>query len=117
MANAHASQTFAGSVQVRGVLHLLFGRGRVGKSTQGRWMAGRAAEQGRHLVVVDADQNNASLASFLPDALRPERADDTTMTSFLENQTEQLTRACRQLSQMVAAARWMPARKLRAVLS
>jgi D-arabinose 1-dehydrogenase-like Zn-dependent alcohol dehydrogenase len=26
-------------------------------------------------------------------------------------------RACRQLSQMVAAARWMPARKLRAVLS
>jgi hypothetical protein len=27
------------------------------------------------------------------------------------------TRACRQLSQMIAAARWMAARKLRAVLS
>lgn len=91
MANPHASQTTTAGSSVRGVLHLLFGRGRVGKSTQARWMAGRAAEQGRNLTVIDADRNNASLASFLPHALRPEQADDTTMIAFLEEQTERLT--------------------------
>ena len=54
-------------------------------------MAGRAAEQGRNLTIIDADRNNASLASFLPHALRPKQADDTTMIGFLEDQTEQLT--------------------------
>ena len=67
----------------RGAVHLFLGRGRTGKSTGARFLHGNAVENGRRVVMVDADRTNATLASFIPDARRPLSADDETVNAFM----------------------------------
>lgn len=74
----------------RGVMHVLLGRGRTGKTTWARWAVERARSAGREVTVADGDRNNGTLGSFYHDAGAPAASDDVTVTAWMEELTEGL---------------------------
>lgn len=60
-----------------------FGRGGMGKSVLLRWLADRAHNAGRDVVLADADRTNATLPAFYDGVLRPEYADDEAILEWL----------------------------------
>ncbi len=81
----------------RGVMHVLLGRGRTGKTTWARWAVERARSAGREVIVADGDRNNGTLGSFYPDAGAPVASDDVTVTAWIEELTEGLISSRSQL--------------------
>jgi hypothetical protein len=55
---------------------LVAGRGKTGKTTQLRWMAERAHNAGRPVLLGDIDPTNASFSSYFEDVHRPPDAGD-----------------------------------------
>ena len=74
----------------RGVMDVLLGRGRTGKTTWARWAIERARAAGRTVDVADGDRNNATLGSFYPDASSPAEATDVTVTAWIEDLAEKI---------------------------
>jgi hypothetical protein len=64
------------------------GRGRTGKSSWIRYVAGRAFDLGRPPVIADADRTNATLAAFFEGVTRPESADADDVREWLNNVLE-----------------------------
>jgi hypothetical protein len=59
------------------------GRGSRGKTFFVRWSAERAQEQGRSIVIVDADRTNATLSRFFEHVVSPPSGDDRDVREFL----------------------------------
>ena len=68
------------------------GRGARGKTWWTRWAVERAQDQGRSVVLADADRTNATLSGYFSGVLTPPSADDDDMrdwfASFCEQQIE-----------------------------
>lgn len=65
------------------------GRGSRGKTVAYRWMIDRALNQGRELIVADADRTNQTLAAFFGDlVVSPPTADDNDMRPWLDGLLE-----------------------------
>lgn len=75
-------------------LLVLLGRGSRGKTWFARWAAERAQNQGRAIVVADADRTNATLSAYFGGVLTPPSADDADMRdwfiAFCEQQIQEL---------------------------
>lgn len=64
-------------------LVVLLGRGRVGKSTLGMWMAERARLEGRSLIIADIDRTVATLPAFFGDVSQPDSGEDDDVSGWL----------------------------------
>jgi hypothetical protein len=68
------------------------GRGARGKTWWTRWAVERAQDQGRSIVLADADRTNATLSGYFAGVLTPPSADDDDMrdwfAAFCEQQIE-----------------------------
>ena len=60
---------------------LVAGRGKTGKTTQLRWMAERAHNAGRPILLGDIDPTNASFSSYFEGVHRPPEAGDAAITA------------------------------------
>lgn len=69
------------------------GRGIHGKSFWVRLIADELRNAGRPVTVVDADRNNATLTSYLPDTVRPASAEDADVEDCVRAVTEDLMAA------------------------
>jgi hypothetical protein len=58
------------------------GRGARGKTWFLRWAAERAQDQGRSVVIADADRTNATLGAYFANVLTPPSADDADMRDW-----------------------------------
>ena len=69
------------------------GRGARGKTWWTRWAVERAQDQGRSIVLADADRTNATLSGYFAGVLTPPSADDDDMrdwfAAFCEQQIEE----------------------------
>src|ERR1700760_2601714 len=69
------------------------GRGSRGKSWWARWAIERAQNQGREVVVADADRTNPTLSTYFEGVTAPLSADDRDvrewLAAFVEAQIEQ----------------------------
>src|ERR1700678_2864711 len=59
------------------------GRGKNGKTFWARWAAERAQEQGRSVVIADADRTNATLSRFFENVVSPPSGDERDVREFL----------------------------------
>ena len=60
------------------------GRGGSGKSTVLRYLAERAQDAGREIVIADADRTNATLAAFFEGVVRPEHGEEVIVADWLD---------------------------------
>lgn len=60
-----------GAIPSRPKLIIPLGRGNTGKTVLLRWLAERAAQNGRDLKLADGDPTNATLAEYFPNTVRP----------------------------------------------
>lgn len=65
------------------------GRGTRGKTFLARWFVERAQEDGRSVVVADADRTNPTLSGYFEQVMRPPTADDRDVKAWLEQFIEQ----------------------------
>lgn len=71
---------------VRPRLIVLFGRGRVGKTTFARLLVDRAHEAGRmEFAIADADRTNATMAAFYQNVVQPVESDDQAVLEFFDD--------------------------------
>jgi hypothetical protein len=66
------------------------GRGARGKTWWTRWAVERAQDQGRSIVVADADRTNATLSAYFSDVVVPPSADESDMRDWFAAFCEQL---------------------------
>lgn len=86
---AKAAETAPAMATEKPKLIVTHGRGGTGKSTFVRFIAERAQDAGRDVVLADADRTNATLAAFFKDVLRPEYPDDRTVSDWLDDLVNQ----------------------------
>lgn len=76
----------AGEARARLVTPL--GRGNTGKTVLLRWLAERADQHGRPLVLADGDPTNATLAEYFPVTLRPPSTDEQDRRDWFDGLVE-----------------------------
>jgi hypothetical protein len=64
-------------------LYVFLGRGNVGKTVTIRWMAERAQNAGRSVVLADIDRNTGTLPAFYEGVLRPDYTDSEGIREWL----------------------------------